>query len=369
MAAIDSIPMNGQVELVVGSPAFGHSAITVLAKRTYKIIPGVAAERLDVDRPLRMIDAYYDDGDPDTSTVQFESEFAPNRALTDVVVVGTAYTPNSSPMRQMNVSVAIGGRVKVLRVTGDRVCQYVPRGNPQFTDPRPFVSMPLRYERAYGGKDELSDSQIPFRYPRNDMGVGVALGGKREVIDGLRLPNIEDPADQLTPERVIIGDPKRWHLQPLPQGLGWRQRTWFPRCALLGSCPPFLDVGTVTVEERMGLLPKNYVALAKQFRLAPNHALFANGASFGMSFEHLANDALVELIGLTPNGKLAFRLPGDSPKIALDVGSDPQPLDSKLFVVSIRPDDMELDLIWAGIYMVGEFAAWSKLKNLQAEVT
>ena len=43
--------------------------------------------------PLRLIDQYYDDGDPEWSTVQHESELAPYKAATDVVVIGKAYAP------------------------------------------------------------------------------------------------------------------------------------------------------------------------------------------------------------------------------------------------------------------------------------
>ena len=80
-------------------------------------------------------------------------------------------------------------------------------------------------------------------YPRNFMGTGVVLRNVKEAVEGLPLPNIEDPQDLLTPERLFIEEPDRWHLQPLPQGFGWRQRTWYPRAALLGAYPPFLDPG------------------------------------------------------------------------------------------------------------------------------
>ncbi len=342
--------------------------IAVLVKRSYRIVENQLAQRLEEDAPFRRVDQYYDEGEPSDATVEHESELAPLKSLTDVVIVGKAYAPHGRPCHQMRVSVAVAGHVKHHLVTGNRTCVHVPNGDPMFSDPTPFTVMPMRYERAYGGKDELSDPQLPFRYPRNDMGVGVALGNKSAVIDGLRLPNIEDPTDLLTPERVVIGDPRRWHLQPLPQGLGWRQRTWFPRSSLIGACPAFLDAGTLTVEEQMGLLPQDYVALAKQSRLAPNLPLFANGASLGLSFDRLAENAQIQLSGLTPSGLLSFQLPGETPRIALDVGSGPQALAAKLMTVTIQPEVMTFDMIWAGHYSVGEYSRWSTIKNLQPEV-
>ena len=98
----------------------------------------------------------------------------------------------------------------------------------------PFTSLPIRYERAYGGRDEHSVADIPFHYPRNPMGTGVVLRDAAMWWTD-SLPNVEDPDDLLTPERVIMEAPERWPLQPpLPAGFGWRQRNWFPRSGAPG---------------------------------------------------------------------------------------------------------------------------------------
>jgi hypothetical protein len=194
------------------------------------------------------------------------------------------------------------------------------------------------------------------------------LRNVKEAVEDLPLPNIEDPRDLLTPERLFIEEPDRWHLQPLPQGFGWRQRTWYPRSALLGAYPAFLDAGVVTPEERMGLLPKNHVALAKQSRLRPMEARFANGASFGMIFASFKGDEPVVLGRMTPGGMLKFSLPGDTPKIGLDLGRGMQPLEAQLHTVSIRPDDLELDLIWRGAQVYPGYNWLSKMSKLEVDV-
>jgi hypothetical protein len=268
----------------------------------------------------------------------------------------------------MAVSVQIGGQKKTLLVTGDRRCSYREDGLPIFTDPEPFNEMEIRYERAYGGRDEKSMPDIPFLYPRNFMGAGVVLRNVKEAIEGLPLPNIEDPQDLLSPERLLIEAPDRWHLQPLPQGFGWRQRTWYPRCALLGSYPAFVDAGTVTTEEHMGLLPKNHIALAKQSRLKPFEAHFNNGASYGMIFPNLSGSEPVVLGGLTPNGVLKFSLAGDVPSILLDIGRGMEQPPVQLHTVSIRPDDSEYDLIWRGASVYEGYSWLAKMKRLYGEV-
>ncbi len=359
---------NGVVEIVPGRNHRGEHVFSVIVKRTYSITGSGAAERADADGELRKIDEYYDNGDPEWSTIQHESELAPYKASTDVVVVGRAYAPRGRPTVRMPVGVQVGERKKVLTVTGDRRCSYRAGATPVFTDPEPFTEMEIRYDRAYGGADEKSLPTIPFLYPRNFRGTGVVLRNVKEAVEGLTLPNIEDPQDLIAPERLFIEEPDRWHLQPLPQGFGWLQREWYPRCAMLGSYPPFIDPGTITAEERMGLLPNDHVALAKQSKLRPMATQFANGASFGMVFAALKGDESVSLGGLTPEGLLKFTLPGEKPSIGLDLGSGMQELEPQMHTVSIRPDDLEIDLIWRGAQTYPGYDWLPKMTRLDAEV-
>lgn len=355
------------VQIVPGRNHLGEHVFSVLVKRTYRIVPDGRAERCNEDQPFRLIDEYYDNGDPEWSTVQHESEMAPYKPSTDVVVIGKAYAPRGVATERMMVGVQVGARRKTLVVTGDRHCHHR-SGEPLFSDPEPFVEMEIRYDRAYGGRDEKSVPDIPFVYPRNFMGVGVVLRNVKEAVEGMALPNLEDAQDLLTPERLFIEEPERWPAQPLPQGFGWRQRAWYPRSALLGSYPPFLDPGVVTPEERMGLLPQDHVALAKRQRLKPLEAHFANGASLGLVFAEFAGDELVMLGGLTPGGLLKFSLPGDTPRIGLDLGPGMQELRPQLHTVSIRPDDGEVDLIWRGAQTYEGYRWLSKMTRLHAEV-
>jgi len=361
-------PTKSEFRIVAGKNERDDHVFAVIVKRSYSIAPDSILVRRATDHGLRAIDGYYDNGDPAWSTVQYEYELAPYKPSTDVVVIGNAYAPNGTPTQTMAVGVRVGTREKVLSIIGDRSCCYRANAPPAFTDPRPFTEMEIRYDRAYGGRDEQSVAEIPFHYPRNPMGRGVALRNVKAVIDKLALPNIEDPDDLLTPERIVIGEPARWHLQPLPQGFGWRQRTWYPRCALLGAYPSFLDVGTATTEERMGLLPRNHIALAKQFKLPIYEAYSNNGASFGMTFQRFNGDEALSLRGLTPEGLLEFSLPGETPRITLDIGRGEDLLESRLHTVSIRPDDREVDLIWRGACIYEGYSWYPKMKRLYAQV-
>jgi hypothetical protein len=359
---------DGVFEIVPGRNHAGEHVFSVITKRTYRFHADGRTERGESDHPLRLIDEYYDDGDPEWSTVRHESEVAPYKPSTDVVVIGKAYAPRGVPTARVTLGVRVGAQQKLLVVTGNRHCEYRTGGVPVFTEPEPFVEMEVRYERAYGGRDEKSMPDIPFIYPRNSTGTGVVLRNIKEAVDGLALPNIEDPQDLLTPERIVIHEPERWHLQPLPQGFGWRHRMWYPRSALLGSYPPFLDPGTITVEEKMGLLPRDHVALAKQSRLRPLEAHFNNGASLGMMFSDLKGDEPITLAGFAADEALRFSLPGEAPTILLDLGLGEQQPPLRLHTVSIRPDDREFDLIWRAATVYEGYGWLPKMKRLHAEV-
>lgn len=359
---------NGSVKIVPGRARNGDGLFTVLVKRSYSLRHGHAAERAERDAPLRLVDSYYEGGTPDWSVVEHENEVSPLKAAADVVVVGRAYAPGGTPHDTMGAGIRIGEHTKVVRLIGDRQCHWRDGASPVFSDPAPFVTMDMRYDRAYGGRDETSDANLPFFYPRNDMGRGVALRNVRESVQGLPLPNIEDPQDLLTPERVVIEDPRRWPEQPMPAGLGWRQRTWYPRSALIGALPSFVEAGTVTPEERMHLLPPNHIALAKQMRLPPFEAQFANGASLGLVLADLHGDEQVSLRGLTQDGQLDFALPGERPDIGLDLGSGGESLNTALHTISIRPDDLAMDIVWQATLVFGAYSRLATVRKLEALV-
>src|SRR4029450_4610059 len=194
---------NGLFQIVPAQTDRGEQIFAVVVKRTYHIVPDGPAVRVEADRPFRLIDHYYDDGDPEWSTVQFESELAPYKAATDVVVIGKAYAPRATSTQRMTVGVQVGERRKILTIPGDRRCSPRDGATPVFSDPEPFTEMEIRYDRAYGGRDEKSIPDIPFLYPRNFMGAGVVLRNVKEAVEWLALPNIEDPEDLLTPDRLF----------------------------------------------------------------------------------------------------------------------------------------------------------------------
>ena len=355
--------------LMPGQDAEGAPIFSLLVKRTYDIRPGQAAVRSAEDRLLQQIDEYYDMGDARTSTVKFEADIAPFKTRTDVVFIGKALAPGGKPVYSMDVGIQVEGvGAKIVRVIGNRTCAHQGSRPPRFTDPKPFTEMEIRYDLAYGGKDKLSIPGNPYAYPRNDMGKGLVLKNRRETVEGLELPNLEDPADLLTPETLILEEPESWPRMPMPQGLGWFQRTWYPRSFFAGVAPGHIVPGTVTKEEYLGYVQKDHIALARSLKLPGFHPRFLQGASPGLSFPTLSGGESIKLKGLTQEGILQFLLPGESPSMVLDIGFGPKSLEPVLHTVCIRGEDGQVDLVWRGSQPYPGVEWLSEMKTLVVEV-
>jgi hypothetical protein len=352
-----------------GQDAAGAPVFSMLAKRTYDIVPGQAARRADKDQPLRQIDEYWERGDARTATVMHEADIAPFKALTDVVFVGKALAPAGKAVYTLDVGLQVEGvGAKIVRVIGSRKCRFQAGRPPLFTDPEPFTEMDIRYDLAYGGKDKRGPGGQPWSYPRNDMGKGVALKNIRESVDGLELPNLEDPADLLRPETLVLDAPEAWPRMPMPAGLGWFQRTWYPRSFFAGAAPGHIAPGTVTKEEYLGYVMKDHIALAKSLKLPGFHPRFLQGASPGLAFPPLSGGESIKLKGLTTEGMLQFRLPGEVPRLVLDIGFGPKTMEPALHTVIIRGEDRQVDLVWRGSQAYPGVEWLAEMKTLEAEV-
>jgi len=362
---------NNRVEMYTilsGENEVGMPIFSVLLKRTYDLLPGKDAVRSEKTNSFVMVDEYYDDGNPLWSTVKYETELIPYKIATDVVIIGKAYATYNIPTAQIDVSLEVSGYKKIIRVIGDRYCVYRNSELPDFTEPTEFIEMEIRYEKAYGGKDDISDPELNYYYPRNPVGTGFAVKNNAEIINRLKLPNLEDPEDLLTPERIVLEDPYLWNRQPFPQGFGWYQRNWYPRCSFVGSIPGFVKNDEVMREELIGLVPKNQIALSRQFKLPSFDIRFNNGGSPGLILPFLSGGEPIRLINMNKEGILEFNLPEDRPGMMLNIGHGEKELEPVMQTVCIRPEDMQIDLIWRGAIEYGGIDWLPQMKKLHAEI-
>ena len=167
-------------------------------------------------RKFVYVDEHY--ANPETSSLRYESDFAPVKQMTDIIVVGKAVPPGATPASRVMVRLEVQGRAKDIAVFGER--RWVRAlGGLVPSPPIPFVEMPLSFDRAFGGIDDSRGETSVAVERRNLAGVGFHRYRTAAAIDGMPLPNLEDP-------RALITQPGD---RPEPIGLGFIGRTWQPR--------------------------------------------------------------------------------------------------------------------------------------------
>lgn len=327
----------------------GAHILGAVVKRTYDINTDGSCTPSAEQAPLVTADKFYEGKDPLTASCLMESDFIPYKAATDVVVIGKAHAPGGLPTREVRVSVGVGNVTKTIVVFGDRRCTYSRQHGAIFSDPQPFQQMEIRYERAYGGVDLASyGAEAPMIYPRNPLGKGFIIKATKEVIDGLVLPNLEDPQHLLTPGTLSTGKMEEWQKQPMPQGFGWYGKLWYPRCSYAGVLPAYMSLYEEIQEAALGLVPKDQVEQFKKFRMPILDFRFFNGASPPLAMPFLKGNEVVRTVNLGPEGMFELALPGTTPKLSIDIGNGPQNPDVVLHTVCILKEDRRMYLVWRG---------------------
>lgn len=329
-----------------------------------------------VQTPLATCDEYY--GEPNDSSVRQESDLAPYKPHTDVIVVADACAPKGQASVLFPVALRIDAASaeraaagtpvlrKVLLVRGPREWRrrhpalralglfMLPRW--RLTAAIPIASLPLRYEYAHGGANKImAGDPAARRVPQRDR-----LPGRQPLPENTDSP---DAVAHGVCERNPVGrgHAERWYLRaarpariPAPQveapdaeaarlgrpampaGFGVVGRAWTPRLALAG-----------TYDQRW--LEERHPRLPADFDFA-----YWNGAPADQQVTpHLRGDERISLFNLCPeqqgtdhdadgNTVLSFDLPGHLPFVLVrfadgSLGELAARLDT--LIVDAAPDD------------------------------
>jgi len=261
-------------EITLATDKDGRDSYLVVVKGTFEIgdgEPRPAAEQV----PFFYGDQHY--GDPETTSIKYESEFAPVKSRADVVVVGDAHARGRG-VRRLSVEVRVGRMRKKLIVRGDRRWRFGLGILSRVSWARRFESLPIVYERAFGGADTSHDNPKRHRFERrNPVGTGLV----RRLRAKGALPNFYYPGESL----------RRPGKRIRPAGLGFVGRGWEPRASHAGT------YDGAWKKERFPLLPEDF------------DDEYHQGAPPDQRCELLRGGEPVELRNLTPDGRLSFRLP------------------------------------------------------------
>ncbi|MFB6232428.1 MAG: DUF2169 domain-containing protein [Salinibacter sp.] len=323
--------------LTMGLGPERRPCLSVIVKGTFAIPQNSSAkvEPAAEQRDVATEDEYHEN-DVATGSLLMEADTAPYKPEADVVVVGKAHAPGGEPVRQLDVSLRVGRKVReVVRVIGDREWVF-PTGMavvPKKTDPVPFTEMPLIYERAYGGIDHKANKW----FSSNPIGRGFIGDKSKETVDRKPLPNLEDPNNLIS----------SWNDQPQPMGFGFLRKDWQPRASYAGTVEGHEDI-----DEQFGL--------PSDFEFA-----FYNGAHPRLQVpDYLDGNERIDLRHFTPDEYRQFSLPGIEPQVTLSRrspegpnGEQKTPGESSLRTedVSVRldtlvllPEEDQFCLVWRG---------------------
>ncbi len=259
-------------------------------------------------------DEYY--GEPLSSSLKAASDYHIGKAGTDVVVLGNAMAPDQRKVAALDVSVNVHNKAKQVRVFGDRTWDSGVPSSPEL-----FETMPIVYERAYGGCRIDEAGTVLEAETRNPVGIGF-LGKRSEgELNGHFVPNIEDP-------HAPIHSPKD---RPPVAGFGYIAPNWEPRVAFAGT------YDEVWQESRAPFLPIDF---SRKFLNAAHPDLVFDG--------FLSGGEPVSIANMHPAGPLNFNLPLVNVKTRARIGRDLHDVKMNLETVELRPNKAQVSLAWRG---------------------
>jgi hypothetical protein len=305
-------------ESLIAADEEGCPLFVPIVKATYAIQRDGSLVVPEKQMPVTLAGKLF--GKPGESSYQYEPEGAFIKSATDVALIGAAHAPAAAT--EVYVSLCAGPLKKTVRVVGDRFWTRS-LGMISATAVEPFETIPLIWERAFGGWDRSNPDPTMHAFePRNPVGTGFcSKNGRFE--DGVRLPNIEDPRRPITD----YGDVSS------PVGFGFTSPDWQPRAAFAGTYDEKWN------QERMPLLPVDF---DRRFFSAAAGGLTAAG--------YFQGDEAVVVENASARGTLAFQLPGVPPPSCRIRMARPRTInvETRLDTVIINACEDLLILIWRG---------------------
>lgn len=247
------------------------------------------------------------------SSLRYNSDIVSLKPTTDVVINGTAYAPMGRPTTEFLVSMRVARIHKVIQVVGERIWEHGWMGaTPSSVEP--VTHLPVIYERAYGGHDQVGLEPKDQRLDtRNPVGRGVAVAAHR--LYGKPLPNFQYPNRSIE--------------NASPAGFGAIDSHWSPRRELSGS------YDTAWERRRRPLLPEDWDA--RSLLCSPPDQ---------QPPTYLQGGEPIELVNLTPNGRLQFSLPKIYLRFTTRIDGRTEEHRGRLVTVIIEPDRKRTILVW-----------------------
>ena len=297
----------------------GADSLLVIVKGTWSIGKDWKLSLAEEQVPIHLSPVYH--GDPGSSSLRYDTDFVLQKPGTDCALIGHAWAPNVGAPH-VDVTFALGPLTHRARVFGER--RWIKRifGAASLSKGAPFESMPLTWERSFGGTDaSSSNSECPEVCSGNPLGRGFLAGKAKVDLDCLLLPNIENPAD-------LMQNPGQ---QLTPHGFGMIPPGWQPRAGYAGTHDD-------TWRCKQSSLPPTDI----------DQRFYSSSAPGLCTPAHLTGREQVFVEGADKKGALRFQLPGAMPRVSVRFRYREEAVGLRLDTVIVEPDESRVILVWRG---------------------
>jgi len=320
--------------------------------------------------PLCVKDSYR--GELNKSMLLQESDLVPCKPACDVIINAVGYAPAKQPCKEFTVEAKLSsakGNVllnKRLHITGERQLIQSATGSWSFSEPAPFISLPLDYCFAFGGEciiypeDKKAAARVPpeyrltkeqlARHPEQEhLPVAHEACLTNPLVSGyftpwylsatekksIAAPRIMDMAYPLQAEhfqRLAEGRADLTSPAYQPAGLGIICRSWQPRLARAGT------YDQTWLETRHPFLPDDF-----DFG-------YWNSAPQDQQIAFPSAGLKLELTNLTPEGSLKTGLPNHQALLLLRLKTGLLlPLNMQLDTLLIDAEKLTVAMTWRAL--------------------
>ena len=232
-------------------------------------------------------------------------------------MIGQACAPQQQPIRQLDVSLSVGQVSKTVRVFGDRVWE---NGYP--SAPKPFTRMPMVYENAFGGIHS-EEGKVIAGESRNPLGCGFRGKRKQADMEGLPLPNLEDPVNLIQHCGDVVA----------PAGFGYIAPHWLPRLGYAGTYDENWQ------KKVAPYLPTDFDP--RFFNMAHPDLIYPG---------YLQGGEAVSITGMHPAGPLDFVLPSLRIKADVYLPRSTENPKFELETLLLEPNQLRMQTVWKAAF-------------------
>ena len=259
-------------------------------------------------------------GDPESSSLRYPSDVHTGKPVTEILMIGQAWAPGGNEAECIDVTLQAEELQKTIRVYGDRWIDGGLMGL-TMTPPESFRSIPLVFERAFGGT-HVFDEEKGKIYREDSNPVGVGFKGKRsKELIGTPAPNLEDPSYPF----------KKPSNKGIPACFGPISPWWMHRKMYAGTYDEKWQ------KSRAPYLPEDF------------DPLFNCCADPGLRFNrYLTGGERFFITGAHPDGDLVFTLPACSFDVVVYRGEKMDSVGLVCETVIIEPDENRFSMTFRG---------------------